>query len=107
MESESESSAQTLTESLFNLNISEDEPENPKKEEDNNPLKTLLKPALSHYFNILDFSSIGHIGFSSFLKFIKYLRVWDKLNLKNMDPRGILNTNSINCITNTKLQFIN
>ncbi len=95
MESEiqSESSNQMLSESLFNLDLSSEED---SSQDDKNPLKTLLEPALKNYFYILDITNTGLLSFNNFLNFVKYLRLWDKLNIKNLDPRGILNSNSIN-----------
>lgn len=98
MESQSEASSEMLSESLFNLNLNMEDPD-PVQQDDtnNNPLTTLLAPALKYYFNILDVTSSGLLTFNNFLGLIKYLRLWDKLNSNNQDPRGIINTNTLNC----------
>jgi len=97
MESGSEASSEMLSESLFNLNLNAEDLDSSSQDDNNNPL-TLLAPALKNYFNILDVTSSGFITFNNFLGFIKYLRLWDKLNVNNPDPRGIINTNTLNCI---------
>lgn len=99
MESESQASSEMLSESLFNLNLNEEDPDSSTQDDNkiNNPLVTLLTPALKSYFNILDVTSSGFMTFNNFLVFIKHLRLWDKLNSNNPDPRGIINTNTLNC----------
>ncbi len=98
MESEERASSQLLSESLFNLNLNSEDTDPSSQDDNSNPLTTFLAPALKNYFNILDVNSLGLLTFNNFLGFIKYLRLWDKLNLNNQDPRGIINTNMLNCI---------
>jgi hypothetical protein len=72
--------------------------DNGQAEKDNaNPILSYLGPSLQNYFKIYDIGSTGFIGFSGFIRFLKYLKLWDKLNESNNDPRGITNTNTINC----------
>lgn len=111
MESSTQSETQTmsgmLSESLFNLKLTDDEgsKENSGAKENEStgsegkdPVSILLAPALKNYFSIIDVNNLGYLTFNSFIMFVKYLRVWDKLNLENPDPRGILNTNNMNCM---------
>lgn len=92
-----ETASRTHTESLFNFKLTEEDEDNNDSNPNSNSLSVLLEPSLKNYFKIIDSNNLGYLKFNDFIKFIKYLRLWDKLNRGNADPRGILNTNNINC----------
>jgi hypothetical protein len=88
----------TRTSSLFNLQLKDDDQGNQNQEKSNvSDIASLLDTALTYYFTILDINMNNYLTFEEFFIFIKYLRLFDRLNKNNGDRRGVLKSNCVNC----------
>lgn len=81
--------------SLFELKLTDDvnDEDEQKKEE---LINKLLAISLKNYFMMLDMNMDKSISFNEVMTFIKFLRLFTKLNKSNHDKRGIIKSNSIN-----------
>lgn len=83
--------------SLFDLELTDDEAKS--AETANRPdIKSLLDSGLQYYFSILDINLGNSLSFEEFILFLKYLRLYDRLNKDNDDKRCIIKTNCVNFI---------
>lgn len=58
----------------------------------------LAKTALEYYFSIIDMDYNGYLTFDEFITFIKYLKIYQKLDKNSQNPRGLIPSISVNCI---------
>jgi hypothetical protein len=98
----------SMSTSLFDLKLTDDEDgsngskndkgENlDKSSESQTDLNALVDSALQYYFNILDLNINNYITYEEFVIFLKYIRLFDRLNKDNSDKRGVLKSNCVNC----------
>jgi hypothetical protein len=87
--------SKTSLKSLFELNL-EAHLDNSQDDEKSKLSDKQIADAANKYFSILDTDKNGQITFVEYVTLIKYLKLYQKLNKDNEDPKGIIKSNTVN-----------
>ena len=87
--------SKTSLKSLFELNL-EAHLDNSQDDEKSKLSDKQIAEAANKYFSILDADKNGQITFEEYISLIKYLKLYQKLNKDNEDPKGIIKSKTVN-----------
>jgi hypothetical protein len=83
--------------SVFDLKLNDEDSKSDKPSDSSSNITGLLDQALDNYFYMLDLNFSKFMTFDEFIIFIKYLRIFERLNKNNYDKRGVIKSNCVNC----------
>lgn len=89
--------------SLFDLKLNDEDDyqsnknRNKKGSNEYENINLMAESAIQNFFTILDLNINNYITFEEFVIFLKYIRLYDRLNKDNPDKKGVIKSNCVNC----------